>query len=58
MSADPPIERLERIERALSEHEGLYVTGAGYRGIGIPDCIKEGTETARRLVHQLAAQSR
>ncbi len=52
------LERLERIERALSEHEGLYVTGAGYRGIGIPDCIKEGTETARRLVHQLAAQSR
>ena len=51
------LERLAKIEKALGEYAGLYVTGAGYRGIGIPDCIKDGTETARRVVQQLLARS-
>ncbi len=51
------LERLTKIEKALGEHEGLYVTGAGYRGIGIPDCIKDGTETARRVIRQLSTRT-
>ena len=50
------LERLAKIEKALDGCAGLYVTGAGYRGIGIPDCIKDGTETARRVVQQLLAR--
>ncbi|MGD2216904.1 MAG: protoporphyrinogen oxidase [Gemmatimonadales bacterium] len=38
------------IEEALAEHSGLFVTGAGYRGVGIPDCVRDGRETARRVL--------
>jgi oxygen-dependent protoporphyrinogen oxidase len=41
------------VDAALAEHPGLEVTGAGYRGIGIPDCVYDGRETARRLVEFL-----
>ncbi|UCC71834.1 MAG: protoporphyrinogen oxidase [Gemmatimonadota bacterium] len=41
------------VDAALAEHPGLEVTGAGFRGIGIPDCVYDGRETARRLVEYL-----
>jgi protoporphyrinogen/coproporphyrinogen III oxidase len=44
------LERLERIERALEKTPGVFVTGAGYRGVGIPDCIRQGSETAMRVL--------
>ncbi len=33
---------LQRIEAALAHHPGLALAGNGYRGIGIPDCIRSG----------------
>ncbi|NIN73103.1 MAG: protoporphyrinogen oxidase [Gemmatimonadetes bacterium] len=42
------------VDAALAEHPGLEVTGAGFRGIGIPDCVYDGRETARRLIQFLA----
>jgi oxygen-dependent protoporphyrinogen oxidase len=42
------LERVEAIERALPA--GLYVTGSPYRGIGIPDCVHQGQQTAERIV--------
>ncbi len=41
-------ECVEKIEGALGEHRGLWLTGSGYRGIGIPDCVRDGRETAKR----------
>ena len=41
--------RLGAIERALSRHPGLFVTGSGFRGVGIPDCVADGRRTARLL---------
>lgn len=35
------------VEAALPS--GLFVTGASYRGIGVPACIADGTATARRV---------
>jgi oxygen-dependent protoporphyrinogen oxidase len=40
--------RLARIEAALAP--GLYLAGAGYRGIGIPACIAQGRAAAARAV--------
>ena len=40
-------DRLERIDAALSDHPGLALAGAAYRGVGIPDCIHSGEEAAR-----------
>ena len=38
--------RLEAIEGALARHGGLFVTGSGFRGTGIPDCVADGRRTA------------
>jgi len=39
--------RLAAIERMTTSHPGLYLTGSGFRGTGIPDCIADGRATAR-----------
>ncbi len=47
--------RVDGIDRELRAHPGLFVTGSGYRGIGIPDCIRDGRETGRRVLSYLSA---
>lgn len=39
-------ERLGQIEAQLVNHPGLYLAGAAYRGVGIPDCIAAGEQAA------------
>ncbi len=43
------LERLARVEDALARRPGLFVTGSGFRGVGIPDCIADGRATARQV---------
>ena len=38
---------LERVDAALPP--GLFVTGASYRGIGVPACIAQAEATARAV---------
>ncbi|HET9961002.1 MAG TPA: protoporphyrinogen oxidase [Nitrospiraceae bacterium] len=45
--------RLSQLDDALSRFGGLLVTGAGYRGVGIPDCIHDGSETAAKTIRYL-----
>lgn len=49
------LDRLERIQAALHRHPGLFLTGAGYRGIGIPDCVRDGSATAADAARVLTA---
>jgi len=44
------LERLERIERLRQQLPGLALAGNGYRGIGVPDCIRTGQEAAKQVV--------
>ena len=44
------LERLERIEGLLQQLPGLTLAGNGYRGIGVPDCVRSGTEAANRAL--------
>ncbi len=37
--------RMKKIERALAAHPGLFVTGSGFRCVGIPDGIADGRAT-------------
>lgn len=46
-------QRLEKIQGQLQSYRGLYLAGSAYRGIGIPDCIRDGTETAERVLRHL-----
>jgi oxygen-dependent protoporphyrinogen oxidase len=42
------LQRLAAIEAHLATISGLFVTGSGFRSIGIPDCIADGRDTASR----------
>jgi oxygen-dependent protoporphyrinogen oxidase len=50
------LERLEQIEGVLSRYGGLVLTGAAYRGVGIPDCIRDGALAAERVMRYLSGQ--
>jgi oxygen-dependent protoporphyrinogen oxidase len=50
------LDRLSQIEAALSRYGGLVLTGAGYRGVGIPDCIRDGAVAADRVVRYLSGE--
>ena len=40
------LDRLHRIERLRQQLPGLALAGNGYRGIGVPDCVRSGQEAA------------
>lgn len=42
--------RLGKMEKELEKWPWVSLAGAGYRGIGIPDCINSGKKAAQRLV--------
>lgn len=50
------LDRLNQIDAALSRYGGLVLTGAGYRGVGIPDCIRDGAVAADRVVRYLSGE--
>jgi oxygen-dependent protoporphyrinogen oxidase len=45
--------RQDAIDRALIRHPGLFVTGSGFRGVGIPDCVADGRATAAQAAQWL-----
>lgn len=48
--------RVEAIDRALARTPGLFVTGSGFRGVGIPDCVADARNTASRAATWLRDQ--
>jgi protoporphyrinogen/coproporphyrinogen III oxidase len=40
------LELVARIDAQLAHHPGLFVSAAGVRGVGIPDCIADARSTA------------
>ena len=50
------LERVAAIEERLAAVPGLFVTGSGFRGVGIPDCIADGRAMATRAADFLARQ--
>jgi len=49
------LDRLSKIERILEEYPGLFLAGAAYRGIGLPDCIHEGAVATERIYQYISA---
>jgi oxygen-dependent protoporphyrinogen oxidase len=47
--------RVARIDKRVKEIPGLELAGNAYRGIGVPDCIREGTSAANGVVQALTA---
>ena len=40
--------RIEALDRILAGTPGLFMTGSGLRGVGIPDCVADARATARK----------
>jgi oxygen-dependent protoporphyrinogen oxidase len=40
------LDRMASIELGLGRHPGVFLTGSGFRGVGIPDCIADARKTA------------
>ncbi|MEE2637511.1 MAG: protoporphyrinogen oxidase [Acidobacteriota bacterium] len=51
------LSRMASIETQLKQYPGLFVTGSGFRGVGIPDCVADGRATARAVVAWRADRS-
>ena len=46
-------EKVSKIEQMVNEHDGLFLTGSAYRGIGISDCVHNGEITAKKVFEYL-----
>jgi len=44
------LDRLDRIEQLCRQLPGLALAGNGYRGIGIPDCVRSGMDAVNRVL--------
>jgi protoporphyrinogen/coproporphyrinogen III oxidase len=44
------LERLDRIEHLRQQLPGLALAGNAYRGIGVPDCVRSGSDAANQVV--------
>lgn len=43
------VDRIRDIRKNLAETPNIFLTGAAYQGIGIPDCIRDANLTASKL---------
>jgi oxygen-dependent protoporphyrinogen oxidase len=45
--------RVETLQRRLLQHRVLFVTGSGFKAVGVPDCIADGRRTAIAAMGQV-----
>lgn len=50
-------EILKQIDHELQKHPGLALAGNGYRGIGIPDCIRSGELAVEKILNQMSLRA-
>ena len=47
-------ETVAAIESRLGrEYPGIWLAGCSYYGVGIPDCIENGAETAGKIIEDM-----
>ena len=47
------LERLERIDHLCQQLPGLALAGNGFSGIGVPDCVRSGSEAVSKVLSAL-----
>jgi len=53
------LERLQAIDQAMqNELPGVFLAGASYRGLGIPDCIDQGEEAVEKVLSFLKEKAK
>jgi oxygen-dependent protoporphyrinogen oxidase len=48
--------RMAEIDRRLVDHPGLFVTGSGFRGTGVTDCVADARIVAGRVADAIGAR--
>jgi len=43
------------IDQVLARRPGLFVTGSGFRGVGVPDCVADGRATGARAAEWISS---
>jgi oxygen-dependent protoporphyrinogen oxidase len=51
------LERLQRIEALRTRLPGLALAGNGFNGIGVPDCVRSGSEAAGKILAEMGMWS-
>jgi oxygen-dependent protoporphyrinogen oxidase len=51
------LERVQRIEGFRQKLSGLALAGNGYNGIGVPDCVRSGSEAAGKILAEMGMWS-
>ena len=49
---------IESIRAELKNFPGIFVAGSAYTGIGIPDCIRDGTQAAKDAISYLTNKTK
>ncbi len=47
------LDRIAKLEELVTQTPGLHLLGNSYRGVGIPDLIRDARATARKIIAQL-----
>ena len=47
-------EKLEALDEGMNKMPGVFLTGAAFGGVGLPDCIKQAALSAKRALEFLA----
>ncbi len=48
------LERVREMHRLAGMRPGLFLAGGSFEGVGLPDCVRQGTEAARKALGYLA----
>jgi len=51
------LERVARVERRLGDLTGIYVTGGGFKGVGLPDVIADARRVAAAVAETLSERA-
>jgi oxygen-dependent protoporphyrinogen oxidase len=50
------LESISQVRKALADQKpGTFLTGSGYHGVGLPDCIRQGKEAAEQAFSFISA---
>ncbi|AIE84310.1 protoporphyrinogen oxidase [Fimbriimonas ginsengisoli] len=47
------LDRLAEIDALLAQYPRLFLAGTSFRGVGVPDCLRQGREIAKKIAETL-----
>jgi oxygen-dependent protoporphyrinogen oxidase len=46
------LERMAELKERVNHYDGLYLLGNGYRGVGLPDLVRDARAAAREIAEK------